>query len=139
MTRTSFSLSPFRPLSPCRNVAQNAHTDERHHKGRSPITDEGEGESLCRKKSQDDPHVDQNLKANKAADPQGQITAVEILSLEGYVDAPRDQKPEKNDNHTDPEKTQLFSHDGEDEIRVRLRQVEEFLLAVSKSCPQNTS
>src|SRR4030042_53053 len=72
--------SPFRPLSPSRNVPQDTDANERHHEGRSPITDEGKRESLCRKKPQDDSHVDHNLKSKKTTDPQSKITAVEIRS-----------------------------------------------------------
>ena len=122
------------------NAQQHA---ERHHgddQARAAVADQRQRESLCRQDTHVHAEVDEGLQAEPGTNTDRHVGFETAIRLDGTNSEPENtpqQRSKQADEDARPGQAELFGENGKDEIRVRLRQVEQLLNTVM-NCLKST-
>src|SRR5437870_1703561 len=110
------------------DVQQHSGREHRDEQRRATKRDEGQRQPFRRQEAHHDTQVHERLDRDQHRDPKGKVRAEGVGGTKPDAEPPPDEHHEQRDDRHRAQKSELFSDDRKDEVRVRFRQVEQFLL-----------
>src|SRR2546422_2559845 len=110
------------------DVQQHSGREHRDEQRRATKRDEGQRQPFRRQEAHHDTQVHERLDRDQHRDPKGKVRAEGVGGRKPDAEPPPDEHHEQRDDRRRAQKSELFSDDRKDEVRVRFRQVEQFLL-----------
>src|SRR2546422_3474681 len=110
------------------DVQQHSGREHRDEQRRATKRDEGQRQPFRRQEAHHDTQVHERLDRDQHRDPKGKVRAEGVGGTKPDAEPPPDEHHEKRDDRHRAQKSELFSDDRKDEVRMRFRQVDQFLL-----------
>ena len=119
-----------------RDVQQDTRREERHEERRASEGDEGQRQPLGRQRPRHHAEIHEGLGREHDGQPERQVAAEGVRRAQPDPQAPPHEEHEERHHDHGARQPQLLADDGEDEIGVGLRQVEELLLGLAQPAPE---
>src|SRR3972149_2828579 len=119
-----------------RNVKEHSRREHRHEQRRAAERDERQRQALRRQEPGDDAQVHDRLGGDEDRDPQRQVRAEGLGGAEPDPQAAPREHDEQADDRQGADEPELLADDREDEVGVRLGQVEELLARAADALPE---
>src|SRR5215831_11283449 len=111
------------------DVQDHADAGEGHEKRRSTVGDERQRDAFGWHHPKHNTDIDESLKHDHAGDADGEETSEGVLCAHSGARAAPEKDPEQDDDCHPADQAEFLGGYGEDEVGVRLGQIEELLLA----------
>ena len=122
-----------------RNVQQYAHRGKAHHQRGPTRADERQRDTFRWHEAEHDAHIHEGLHHDHRRETERNERAEAVRCAHGDPHPPPGDQAEAGKDRRRPDETQFLADDREDEVGVRLGQIEELLNTFHQAAPEHTS
>src|SRR5205085_3449884 len=116
-----------------RDVEQHAYTRQHDEQRRSPVGNERQWDAFGGQQAQHYADVEQRLHAHHGRDAGGQVAPEQIAGAQSGTDAAIHKDAKQGNDEQRTQQTYFFCQHGKNKVGMRLRQIEQLLLAFHQS------